>query len=415
MDHFNYKNNELFAEDVPVNEIVQRWGTPCYIYSRATLERHWYAFDNAFKNHSHRICYAVKANSNIAVLNLLSRLGSSFDIVSRGELERVLAAGGEAKNIIYSGVAKSVSAIERALEVGIHCFNVESVAELQRINEIAANKSQVAPIAIRVNPNVDPQTHPYISTGMSENKFGIDIKQALNVYQQASRLTHLKIIGIHCHIGSQLLSLNPFLEALDGVFKLAKTLEKEGIPIEFLNIGGGLGVRYHNESPPEPADYAKAIFERSLDIPYAIYLEPGRAIAANAGILVTKVEYLKSTPSKHFAIVDAGMNDLLRPALYQAWQAITPVNQRTKGTTQHYDIVGPVCESGDFLGKNRALCLTESDLLAIRGTGAYGFSMSSQYNSRRRAAEIMVDGTIHHCIRERETFSDLFANERILP
>ena len=414
MDHFNYRNHELYAEDVAVKDIVEQWGTPCYIYSRATLERHWHAFDKAFQAHPHRICYAVKANSNLALLDLFARLGSSFDIVSQGELERVLAAGGKPSHIIFSGVAKSVAAIHRALEVGIHCFNVESIPELHRINYIAQQRQQVATIAIRVNPNVDPKTHPYISTGMSENKFGIDIKQALDVYQLASQLPHLNIIGIHCHIGSQLLSLSPFLAALESIFELAKQLEQYHIPIKFLNLGGGLGVRYHDETPPEPVDYAAAIFKHSKHCPYAIYLEPGRAIAANAGILVTQVEYLKTTATKHFAIVNAGMNDLLRPALYQGWHRIIPLQQTTTGITQRYDIVGPVCESSDFLAKDRELNLKQGDLLAIRGAGAYGFSMSSQYNSRPRPAEIMVEGDKHHCIRPRESFAELFATERML-
>ena len=415
MDHFNYRDQKLFAEEVSVNTIAQEWGTPCYIYSRATLERHWHAFDNAFKTHDHRICYAVKANSNLAVLNLFARLGSSFDIVSHGELERVLAAGGLADHIIFSGVAKPITAIQRALEVGIHCFNVESIAELERINSIAAQMKKTAPIALRVNPDVDANTHPYISTGMSENKFGIDIKQAPSVYLQAKQLSNIEIVGIHCHIGSQLLSLDPFLEALASVFNLVNTLKQQQINIKFLNIGGGLGVRYQDESPPEPYDYAKAIFDCTAGSPYAIYLEPGRAIAANAGILVTQVEYLKSTPSKEFAIVDAGMNDLLRPALYQAYQTIIPVDKTTIGSTNTYDIVGPVCESSDFLGKNRHLSLAAGQLLAVRGAGAYGFSMSSHYNTRCKPVELMVDGHDVHCIRPRETFTELFASEKVLP
>ncbi len=423
MDYFNYRSDELFAEDVAVQDIVYQYGSPCYIYSRATLERHWQAFDKAFGNQAHLICYAVKANSSLAILNLLARLGSGFDIVSLGELERVIAAGGEAGKIVFSGVGKREDEILAALKMGIRCFNIEVSGELDRINRLAGQLDVIAPVSFRVNPDVDAKTHPYISTGLKENKFGIDIAQALTEYRRAATMPHIKIIGIDCHIGSQLTETQPFLDALDKILELVATLKDEGIVLHHLDLGGGLGICYKDEQPPEPADYIQAILTRldgndSLDklrTSFEILLEPGRAIVGNAGILVTQVEYLKPTANKNFAIVDAAMNDLVRPALYSAWQNIIPVNKHSNATAQQWDIVGPVCETGDFLGKDRTLKLTQGDLLAIRSSGAYGFSMSSNYNSRPRVAEVMVDGDQHYLIRERETLMQLWTGEHLLP
>ena len=415
MDHFNYHNGELYAEQVPVAAIAAQHGTPSYIYSRATLERHWQAFDQALGDHPHLICYAVKANANLAVLNLFARLGSGFDIVSQGELERVLAAGGNPAKVVFSGVGKRADEMRRALEVGIHCFNVESESELRRLNQIAGELNVSAPVSLRVNPDVDARTHPYISTGLKENKFGIGIDQAPDVYARAADLEHITIVGIDCHIGSQLTETEPFLDALRRVLLLVDQLEQDGIPIEHLDLGGGLGIRYHEETPPEPGDYAAALRELLADRPQTILLEPGRAIAGNAGILVTQIEYLKQTPDKNFAIVDAAMNDLMRPALYNAWQEIIPVNTEPHGDPRYYDVVGPVCETGDFLGKDRALSVAEGDLLAVRSCGAYGFSMSSNYNTRPRAAEIMVDGDQIHVVCERESLAELYAGETPLP
>lgn len=415
MDYFEYRDGCLYAEAVALEEIAARYGTPCYVYSRATLERHWRAFDQAFMDHEHLVCYAVKANSNLAVLDVLARLGSGFDIVSVGELERVLAAGGDPRKVLFSGVGKRADEMARALEVGIRCFNVESRAELDRLNCIAGNLGVRAPVSLRVNPDVDPQTHPYISTGLRENKFGIEISSAETEYRRAADLPHIKVIGIDCHIGSQLTRTEPFLDALDHVLELAYRLSRAGIEIEHLDIGGGLGIRYRDETPPEPSTYAAAISERLANAPYAIYLEPGRAIAGNAGLLLTRVEYLKHTPVKSFAIVDAAMNDLVRPALYQAWQEIIPVRLRHSGALHTLDIVGPVCETGDFLGKARLLRLEPGDLLAVRSSGAYGFAMASNYNSRPRAAEIMVDKDCLYVARERETITQLMAGEHRVP
>jgi len=415
MDYFNYQNDELFAEDVAVQDIVYQYGSPCYIYSRATLERHWNAFDAAFGQHPHLICYAVKANSNIAILNVLARLGSGFDIVSQGEMARVLAAGGDAKKIVFSGVGKREDEILAALKIGIRCFNIEVSGELDRINRLAGQLGVVAPVSFRVNPDVDANTHPYISTGLKENKFGIDIEQALNEYRRAAALPHIEVIGIDCHIGSQLTETRPFLDALDRVLALVAGLKAEGINLQHLDMGGGLGIRYKDEQPPEPADYIKAVLERLGENDFEILVEPGRAIVGNAGILVTQVEYLKPTANKNFAIVDAAMNDLVRPSLYSAWQAIIPVNKKTDAPEITWDIVGPVCETGDFLGKDRVLKIAQGDLLAIRSSGAYGFSMSSNYNSRPRVAELMVDGSHVHLIRARETIGQLWAGEHLLP
>jgi diaminopimelate decarboxylase len=414
MDFFNYYNGTLYAEKVNLTTLAQEHGTPCYIYSRATLERHWHAFEHAFKNHRHLICYAVKANSNLAVLNVLARLGSGFDIVSGGELERVLRAGGQPNQIVFSGVGKTVAEIRRALEIGIRCFNVESEAELLRLNQIAGEMGTTAPIALRVNPDVNANTHPYISTGLKQNKFGIDINIAPQIYAQAKTLPHLQVTGIAGHIGSQLTEVAPFVDALQRIIALVRKLNETGIQLQHIDIGGGLGIRYRQETPPEPEAYVQALNQVLGNLPYEIILEPGRAIVGNAGILLTRVEYLKNTAAKNFAIVDAAMNDLVRPALYDAWQEILPVQPRTEQIEQVYDIVGPICETSDFLGKDRLLALQAGDLLAIRSAGAYGFVMSSNYNSRPRVAEIMVDGKQMAVVRRHETLEDLLALEQTL-
>ena len=413
MDQFNYQGRQLFAEDVAIADIVKQWGTPCYVYSRATLERHYKIFDEAFKSHPHRICYAVKANSNIAILNILAQMGSGFDIVSQGELERVLVAGGKSCSVLFSGVGKLTPEILRAMEVGIACFNVESAQELVRLNEIAGSIAKKAPISLRVNPDIDANTHPYIATGLKENKFGVDIDEALSLYQLAESMPNLEIRGVGYHIGSQLTELRPFMEAFDKVYALVTELRQQGFNIAHLDIGGGLGVRYAEETPPSPEEYISEIVRRLKSDSLEIIIEPGRAIVANAGILVTRVEYIKLTRHKNFAIVDAAMNDLLRPALYNAYQEILPVLHHN-GIPVEFDVVGPVCETGDFLGKNRFLVIKEHDLLAIRTAGAYGFTMSSNYNSRPRVAEVLVDKDQVHLIRRRETHSDLFQHE-ILP
>jgi len=415
MDHFQYRDGRLYAEDVPLEQIAQRWGTPCYVYSRATLERHWRAFDEAFKAQPHLVCFAVKANSNLAVLNVLARLGSGFDIVSVGELERVLAAGGDASKVVFSGVGKRADEMRRALEVGIRCFNIESAPELERLDQVAGEMGVQAPISVRVNPDVDAGTHPYISTGLKENKFGLEVDQALAVYSRATKLKNIRISGIDCHIGSQLTSLPPFLDALDRVLALVKKLKSRGIVLNHLDLGGGLGIRYTDEKPPLPAEYAAALRERLGDSELEICIEPGRAIAGNAGVLLAQVEYIKPTPNKDFAIIDAAMNDLLRPSLYQAVQEIIPVIKSDDGIPGCFDLVGPVCETGDFLGKARELKLKNGELLAVRSSGAYGFTMSSNYNSRPRAAEVMVDGDQPHLVREREVIADLYRGEALLP
>lgn len=415
MDYFNYRDGELFAEEVSVARLAKEYGTPCYVYSRATLERHWHAFNDAFGEQQHLVCYAVKANSNLAILNLFARLGSGFDIVSRGELDRVLTAGGAANKIVFSGVGKTHSEIRYALEVGIRCFNVESEAELERIQVIAAEMGKIAPISLRINPDVDAQTHPYISTGLKENKFGISIDSAEAVYRRAADLPNISVQGIDCHIGSQLLTLSPFMDALDRLLALAERLEQQGIHIHHLDLGGGLGVRYHDEQPPEPADYMRQLFTDARLKRYELLVEPGRTIAANAGILVTKVEYLKHSDYKNFAIVDAAMNDLIRPALYSAWQEIIPAQPRSTGEAETFDIVGPICETSDFLGKDRDLNIQAGDILVVRSAGAYGFAMSSNYNSRPRACELMVDGAEVYIVRQRETLEDLWRGEATLP
>ncbi len=415
MDHFQYRDGELFAEDVPLRAIAEQHGTPCYVYSRATLERHWRAFDNAFGTHPHLVCYAVKANSNLAVLNVLARLGSGFDIVSVGELERVLAAGGDPSKVLFSGVGKQEHEMRRALEVGIRCFNVESAAELERLNRVAGEMGKRAPIALRVNPDVDAETHPYISTGLKENKFGVSVEDALGLYRRAAQMANIEVSGVDCHIGSQLTRIDPFLDALDRVMALVERLAGEGIAIDHLDLGGGLGVRYDQEKPPEPDAYARALLDRMGDARYEIFIEPGRAIAANAGVLLTRVEYLKRNEGKDFAVIDAAMNDLIRPSLYQAWQQIVTVEQTPQGTPASYDLVGPICETGDFLGKQRPLTLQQGTLLAVRSAGAYGFTMASNYNTRPRVPEIMVDGEQVFVVRRRETVSELYAGESTLP
>jgi diaminopimelate decarboxylase len=415
VDFFNYKNTSLYAEDITVTELVKQHGTPLYVYSRATIERHWHAFDQAAGDKPHLVCYAVKANSNLAVLNVMARLGSGFDIVSKGELARVLQAGGDASKVVFSGVGKKSDEITFALEKGIYCFNVESAAELTRIQQVAQRMNMIAPVSLRVNPDVDAGTHPYISTGLKENKFGISIEDAFELYQHASGLSHIAVKGIDCHIGSQLTEVKPFLDALDRVLALVDRLAKIDITLSHIDVGGGLGVCYDDEKPPHPKEYAKAIAEKLADRDITLIYEPGRAIMANAGILVTEVELLKTNQDRHFAIVDAAMNDLIRPSLYQAWQAIIEVENDEVSDKKTYDIVGPICETGDFLGKARELSITEGDLLAIRSSGAYGFTMSSNYNSRPKAAEIMVDGAEHHLIRARETIEQLWQGESLLP
>ena len=414
MDFFQYKNEQLYVEDLPVKQLAEEFGTPLYIYSRATLERHWHAFDSALGKHPHLICYAVKANSNIGILNVMAKLGSGFDIVSQGELERVLAAGGEASKVVFSGVAKSRAEIMRALEVGIRCFNVESIAELHHINQIAGEMGKVAPISLRVNPDVDAHTHPYISTGLKENKFGVSVDEAREVYKLAATLSHVKITGMDCHIGSQLTELQPFLDATDRLIRLMEQLKEDGITLKHLDLGGGLGVTYTDETPPHPSDYATALLNKLKDYEdLEIILEPGRAIAANAGILVAKVQYLKTNESRNFAITDTGMNDMIRPALYEAYMNIIEIDRTLEREKAIYDVVGPVCETSDFLGKQRELAIAEGDYIAQRSAGAYGASMSSNYNSRPRTAEVLVDGDKVHLIRRRENLSELWALESI--
>ena len=415
MDHFAYRNGELHAEDVPLAEIARRHGTPAYVYSRATLTRHFHAFDKALAGHEHLVCYAVKANSSLAVLQVLAKLGAGFDIVSGGELARVLKAGGDPRKVVFSGVGKTVAEMRQALLAGIGCFNVESEAELARLSEVAVSMKKRAAVALRVNPDVDPKTHPYISTGLKANKFGVEIADAERLYLAARALPGIELAGVACHIGSQLQDLAPFLDALDRVLALVDRLAAQGIALGHLDLGGGLGVPYDKEQPPSPAELASAVRDKLAGRALKLLLEPGRAIAANAGVLVTRVEYLKTGPSKNFAVVDAAMNDLLRPALYQGWHAILPVRDTPGAEKRTYDVVGPVCESGDWLGRERALAVVPGDLLAIRTAGAYGFTMSSNYNTRPRAAEVMVDGKDVHLVRAREAIEDLLRGETLLP
>ncbi|USD60379.1 diaminopimelate decarboxylase [Vibrio sp. SCSIO 43140] len=416
MDYFNYQDDgQLWAENTSLTELAEQYGTPLYVYSRATLERHWNAFDKSVGDHPHLVCYAVKANSNIGVLNALARLGSGFDIVSGGELERVVAAGGDPSKVVFSGVGKTAQEMRRALELGIKCFNVESEPELERLNQVAGEMGVIAPISLRINPDVDANTHPYISTGLRDNKFGIAFDCAPAVYKFAQSLDNLAVHGIDCHIGSQLTDIEPFIDATDRLLALIDQLRADGVDIRHLDVGGGLGVVYRDELPPQPSDYAKALLARLENHPeLELIFEPGRAIAANAGVLLTKVEFLKHTEHKNFAIIDAAMNDLMRPALYQAWQDIIPVAPR-EGDATTYDLVGPICETGDFIGKDRALVLEPNDLLAVRSAGAYGFVMSSNYNTRPRVAEVMVDGDKAHLVRKRETLESLWELESILP
>lgn len=414
MTDFTYQQGQLFCEQVALADIAEQFGTPAYVYSRAAFTRHYLEYQQALGDHPGMICYAVKANSNIAVLNILAKLGAGFDIVSLGELERVIKAGGDPSRIVFSGVAKTAVEMQRALELGVFCFNIESSAELARLNEVAKKMDVMAPVSLRVNPDVDAQTHPYISTGLKENKFGIDIEEAINVYQQAAEFSNLTIKGVDCHIGSQLTTIDPFLDALDRVLRLIDRLADWGINISHVDLGGGLGVTYDDEQPPAIADYLTEIKARLGGRSVSLSLEPGRSIAANAGVLLTKVEYLKPTAHKNFAIIDAGMNDNIRPSLYQAWQKVLPLKERGDGEVLQWDLVGPVCETGDFLAKDRDLALAEGDCLALMSAGAYGFTMSSNYNSRGRAVEVMVDGERVHEIRARETIEDLMQGEQLI-
>ncbi|MCG6872097.1 MAG: diaminopimelate decarboxylase [Gammaproteobacteria bacterium] len=417
MDHFEYRDGLLYAEDVPLPRIADNCGTPCFVYSRATLERHWRVYDEAFADYPHLICYAVKANANLGVLDVLARLGSGFDIVSGGELGRVLQARGEPGKVIFSGVGKHPEEMRAALAAGIFCFNVESAQELEQLAELARETGTPAPVALRVNPEVDVRTHPYIATGLRENKFGVTVDEARVLYRKAAASPHLVVRGIACHIGSQLVDLDPLLDALNRLLDLVAELEREQKPgFSHLDMGGGLGVRYRDETPPAPADYARALVEllRERGSSLRLLVEPGRSIAGNAGVLLTRVRYLKQQAAKNFAVVDAGMNDLARPSLYDAWHDIVPVVPRS-GEARAWDVVGPVCESGDFLGRDRELVLEAGDLVAVRTAGAYGFTMSSNYNSRPRAAEVMVDGDRWHLVRERERFEDLVRGEKRLP
>lgn len=410
---FDYRNGELCAENVPLASIAERHGTPCYVYSRAALTEAYREFDSAFSGRDHLVCYAVKANSTLAVLNLLVRLGSGFDIVSGGELARVIAAGGDPRKVVFSGVGKTAEEMRQALAAGILCFNIESEGELERLDAVAGRAGTTAAVSLRVNPDVDPRTHPYIATGLKQNKFGIAWEDALGLYQRARELRHVAIAGIGCHVGSQLTEIAPFVAALDRVLELADRLQADGIALTHVDIGGGLGIRYRDETPPSFADYARALAGRLGSRALKLLLEPGRALTGHAGVLLTRVEYLKHGRERNFAVVDAAMNDLLRPALYDAWHDVLPV--RAAGGGRTYDVVGPVCESGDFLARGRALALNAGDLLAVMAAGAYGMSMSSNYNTRPRAAEVMVDGSEAHLIRERESVSQLMAGEKILP
>jgi diaminopimelate decarboxylase len=414
MDHFHFQSGELLVEGVAAHSIAEQFDTPCYVYSRAAFEANYHRFEAPWHNHPHRVCYSVKANSNLAILDLLARLGSGFDIVSVGELERVLRAGGDPATVVFSGVGKRPAEIARALSVGIGCFNVESLSELQLLNRLAGGAGKTANISFRVNPDVDPLTHPYIATGLKQNKFGVSSNQVIDIYHQAAALPNVRISGIDCHIGSQITELSPFLDAMEETLKLVDELGRQGIEIHHINMGGGLGVRYRNESPPEIEEYASGLLQLLGKRPLELIFEPGRYVAANAGILLTRVNYLKNNHDKHFAVVDAAMNDLIRPALYQAWKKVTPARS-SNVQARVYDIVGPICETGDFLAKDRNLKLSEGDLIAIESAGAYGFAMSSNYNSRNRAAEVLVDGDQVHLIRKRETIEDQLALECLLP
>lgn len=416
MEPFSYYNNELYAEDVAVARIAEQVGTPCYIYSKAKIVHQWKAYDEAFSGRDHLVCYAVKANSSLAILHLLSQLGSGFDIVSIGELERVLRAGGDAGRVVFSGVGKTAEEMRRALEAGVHCFDVESEQELGQLNQVAIEAGKLAPVSLRVNPDVDPETHPYIATGLKDSKFGIPIQNAAEVYRYANTLSNIELNGIACHIGSQLTSIDPFLDALERVLDLVGELHDDGIELKELDLGGGLGVSYFDETPPEPDEFVMALTEQlqTFGTRYQkmkFIIEPGRSIVANAGILVTRVQYLKKSESRHFAIADAGMSELMRPSLYNAWHSIVPVTQETGASPQLYDVVGPVCESGDFLGQARELVIERGGLLAVLSAGAYASSMGSNYNSRPRPPEVLVDGDSFSVIRRRETIDDMLLTE----
>ncbi len=410
-EYFNYQNDQLHAEQVPLEEIAQRFGTPCYVYSHAALTEAYHQFEAAFSGRKHLICYAVKANPNLAILHLFARLGAGFDIVSGGELQRVLAAGGGAGKVVFSGVGKTVAEMRMALDAEILCFNVESEAEFERLNEVARNMGRVAPVSLRVNPDVDARTHPYISTGLKQNKFGVAYAEALALYRKVQALPHLRIVGMDCHIGSQLTELSPFIAATEKVLALVDTLAREGIVLQHLDLGGGLGIRYNDETPPSIADYTRALLGALHGRSEKVIVEPGRVLVGNAGLLLTRVEYLKHGEEKNFAIVDAAMNDLMRPALYDAYHYIQPVHL-SNVKAQSYEVVGPVCETGDFLGRARELPVQQGDLLAVMSAGAYGMSMSSNYNTRPRAAEIMVAGSVAQLVRERETVQQLLAHEK---
>ena len=414
MSAFTYRNGELHAEDVPLSRIAAEFGTPCYVYSRAALTRAWREFDVAFAGREHLLCYAVKANPNLGVLDVFARLGSGFDIVSGGELARVIAAGGDPRKVVFSGVGKTAAEMRQALQAGIRCFNVESAAELELLDRVAGELGVTAPVSLRVNPDVDAKTHPYIATGLKENKFGVAYDEAPATYRRARELPHLRIEGVDCHIGSQLTEIAPFIAALERVLALVDTLEREGITIRHLDLGGGLGIRYRDETPPAIADYAQALIAALGNRPQKLVFEPGRLLTGNAGVLLSTVLYLKPGQDRNFAIVDAAMNDLMRPALYDAWHDVLPLRETAAGE-RPYDIVGPVCESGDFLARDRRIAAAPGDVIAIASAGAYGMSMSSNYNTRPRAAEIMVDGRQLHVVRDRETVALLLANEHRLP
>jgi diaminopimelate decarboxylase len=434
-DYFHYQQDRLFAESVALGDIAQRFGTPCYVYSRAALTDGYRQFAEAFRSRDHLVCYAVKANSNLAILNLFARLGAGFDIVSGGELQRVLAAGGQAGKVVFSGVGKSEAEMRQALDAGILCFNVESAPELDRLNQVAGSMGRVAPVSLRVNPDVDARTHPYISTGLKQNKFGVAYTEALALYRKAAAMPNLRVTGMDCHIGSQLTETSPFIAATEKVLALADQLAAEGIVLEHLDLGGGLGIRYSDETPPPIAEYAQALLGALQGRAEKIIVEPGRVLVGNAGVLLTRIEYLKHGEEKNFAIVDAAMNDLMRPALYDAWHAILPVQRKPssaeesplsnfppqageraneKGNSLIYEVVGPICETGDFIGHAREMAVDQGDTLAVMSAGAYGMSMSSNYNTRPRAAEVMVDGAAAHLVRERETICQLYAAEKII-
>ena len=415
MSVFEYRDGELHAEGVNLQHVAAQYGTPTYVYSRKAITEAFMAYANALGDHPGTICYAVKANSNIGILNVLARLGAGFDIVSVGELERVLQAGGDPAKVVFSGVGKKAEEMARALEVGVACFNVESISELELLSQVASSQEKMAHISLRVNPDVDAKTHPYISTGLKENKFGIDINDAFDVYRRASSLPGIQIKGVDCHIGSQLTDTKPFLEALERLLALIDKLAAAGITIHHLDLGGGLGVTYKEETIPDVGAYMSAVKAKLGKRQLALMFEPGRSIVANAGVLLMQVLYLKPTQHKNFAVVDAAMNDIIRPALYQAWQKIEPVSTQNQNPSARWDIVGPICETGDCLGKDRELAIAEGDLLVMHSSGAYGFTMSSNYNTRPRAAEVLVDGATMHTVRRRETVADCFAHEAVIP